>query len=91
LLDVAACVRHGDLPGHDPAQVGQLAAKPLLMRIEHAAQHEFAAGIDEFDNHSGQSLKSEPKSLKPKPKAPDGQERIQRFRQLPEALNRPGN
>ena len=46
-------VRHGNLPGHDAAQIGQLAAKPLLVRIEHAAKHQLAPGVDEFDDHSG--------------------------------------
>ena len=26
-------------------------AEPLLVRVEDAAQHEFAAGVDEFDGH----------------------------------------
>jgi hypothetical protein len=33
------------------AEIGEAAAQPLLMRIQHAAQHEFAAGGDEFDVH----------------------------------------
>jgi hypothetical protein len=32
-----------------------LAAEPLLVGIEHAPQHQFAAGIDEFDNHRAQA------------------------------------
>ena len=51
LGDVAAGVGHGDLPGDDPAQVGQLAAEPLRVRIEHPAQHQFGAGVDEFYDH----------------------------------------
>ena len=51
LLDVAAGVRHGDLAGDNAAQIRQLAAEPLLMRIEHATAHQFGAGVDEFDDH----------------------------------------
>ena len=55
LLDVAAGIRHRDLPGDDVAQVRQLAAEPLLVGIEHAPQHQLAAGVDEFDNHRAQA------------------------------------
>jgi hypothetical protein len=33
------------------AKIGKLTAEPLLMRVEHPAQHQFAAGVDEFDPH----------------------------------------
>ena len=53
-LDVRRRVRHGHLAGHDITQVSQAAAKPLLVRVEHAAEHQFAAGVDEFDVHPPQ-------------------------------------
>jgi len=31
--------------------VGQLAAEPLLVRVQDAAQEEFGAGVDDFDDH----------------------------------------
>ena len=35
------------------SEMGQLAAKPLLMRIQNSAQHQFAAGVNDFDFHGG--------------------------------------
>ena len=52
LLDIRTRVRHGDLPADGVAEVGQAAAKPLLMGVEDAAQQEFTAGVDEFDDHA---------------------------------------
>ena len=51
-LDVVRRVRHGHLAGHDVTEISQAAAKPLLVRVEHAAEHQFAAGVDEFDVHA---------------------------------------
>jgi hypothetical protein len=53
LRDVARRVRHGDLPRDVVAEVGEAAAKPLLVRVQNAAQQKFAAGVDEFDVHAG--------------------------------------
>jgi len=35
------------------AEVGEPAAKPLLMRVQHATEHQFTARVDEFDFHAG--------------------------------------
>ena len=45
----AAVIRDADLPGDFVAAIGQLAANPLLVRIENAPQKQFAAGVDEFN------------------------------------------
>jgi hypothetical protein len=44
-------VRDTNLAGNFAAQVGKLAAKPLLVGVEDAADQEFGAGIDQFDAH----------------------------------------
>jgi hypothetical protein len=31
-----------------------VAAEPLLVRVQHAAQHQFAAGVEKFDVHPAQ-------------------------------------
>ncbi len=54
-FDITASVSHGDLTRHDVTEVREPPAEPLLMRIEHATEHEFAARVDKFDIH-GQSL-----------------------------------
>ena len=56
MLNIGAGVGDRDLPRHPIAVVGELAANPLLMRVEHVAQHQFAAGVDEFDVHAEQSV-----------------------------------
>jgi hypothetical protein len=53
LLDLAAGIGHGDLPRDNVAEVGEAPAKPLLVRVQDAAQHQFAAGIHEFNIHLG--------------------------------------
>jgi len=52
LGDVAAGVGHGGLAGDHQAEVGELAGEPLGMGVEGAAQHQFAAGVDELDVHA---------------------------------------
>ena len=48
LLDIGAGVRDRDLPGDDITEVGEAAAKPLLMRVENTPEHEFTAGVDDL-------------------------------------------
>ena len=48
-LDGCGVIRDADLPGDFVAAIGQLAANPLLVRIENAPQKQFAAGVDEFN------------------------------------------
>ena len=50
-LDVVRRVRHGHLAGHDITEIGEAAAEPLLVRVEHATEHQFAAGVEQFDVH----------------------------------------
>ena len=52
LLDGVARIRHRHLPGDHVAEVGQPAAQPLLMRIQHPPQHQFTARIDNFNIHA---------------------------------------
>jgi hypothetical protein len=52
-LDNWTRVGNRGLARDDQSEIGQLTGKPLLMRVQNAAQHQFAAGIDEFDFHSG--------------------------------------
>ena len=49
LLDGGAFIGDGDLAGDSVTGVGELAAEPLLMRVEDEAEHQFAAGIDDFN------------------------------------------
>ena len=49
--DLQGVVRDTNLAGNFAAQVGKLAAKPLLVGVEDAADQEFGAGIDQFDAH----------------------------------------
>jgi hypothetical protein len=51
-LDFAGGIRHGDLALDGVAEVGESAAEPLLMGVEHASEQQFAAGVDEFDIHA---------------------------------------
>jgi hypothetical protein len=51
-LDFLPFVRDRHLSRDDVAEVGEPAAKPLLVRVQDAAQHEFAAGVDEFNVHA---------------------------------------
>jgi hypothetical protein len=48
---VWACIGNGHLPRHAVAEISEPAAQPLLIRVQDAAQHEFAAGVDNFDAH----------------------------------------
>ena len=47
----AGVVGDTNLAGNLVAQVGQFAAKPLLMGVEDAPDEEFGAGVDQFDAH----------------------------------------
>jgi hypothetical protein len=51
VLDLPGVVRDTNLAGNFPAQVGKLAAKPLLVGVENTADQEFGAGIDQFNVH----------------------------------------
>ena len=51
LLDFVSRVRDRHLSRDDVAEVRQPAAEPLLMRVQHASQHQFAAGVDDFNVH----------------------------------------
>jgi hypothetical protein len=51
LPDGGRGIVHGNLPRDEVSAVGQLPTEPLLMGVEDAAQHQFAAGVDEFDDH----------------------------------------
>jgi len=51
VLDFAPAVGHRHLPRDHMAQVGQPAAQPLLMRVQHTAQHQFTAHVDNFNIH----------------------------------------
>ena len=51
LLDVVRSVRHGHLARDDGAAIGEAAADPLLVRVQNAAEQQFAAGVDEFNVH----------------------------------------
>ena len=51
-LDRRGFVRNGGLTGHGVAKIGELAAEPLLVGVEHAAQHQLAAGVDDFNLHA---------------------------------------
>jgi len=53
-LDVVRRVRHGHLACHDITEIREVAAEPLLVRVQHAAQHQFAAGVEKFDVHPAQ-------------------------------------
>jgi hypothetical protein len=48
-LNLKRAVRNADLAADFVAQVGQLPANPLLVRIEHAAEEQLGAGVDQFD------------------------------------------
>ena len=50
-LNGGAVIGHAYLPGDFVAVISQLAANPLLVRIEHAPQKQFTAGVDEFNMH----------------------------------------
>ena len=50
-LDARAVVGDAHLAGDFVAEVGELAAKPLLVGVEDAPDQEFGAGVDEFDAH----------------------------------------
>src|SRR5207249_4611591 len=69
LLDGRAGVGHRHLTVQRVAEVGQLAAEPLLMRIEHLAQHQFSAGVDELNAHGPPSLLSAKERAKGKVRA----------------------
>ena len=56
LLDGRARIVDGTLARDGIAEIGQLPAEPGLMGIEHKAQHQLAAGVDQFDVHSAGSL-----------------------------------
>jgi hypothetical protein len=48
LFDVSSAIGNGDLPAHDITEIGQAAAKPLLMRVEDTPQQQLAACVDEL-------------------------------------------
>ena len=53
VLDSAAGVRDCYLPRNDVTKIREPATKPLLVRVQDATQHQFTAGIDDFDIHGG--------------------------------------
>ncbi len=58
---------HGHLAIDHVTAVRQLAAQPLLVGIQHPAQHQFAAGVDQFDAHRAQVLQGRIESARHKP------------------------
>ena len=58
LLDIGGGIGNCNLARNNIAQIRQLPAEPLLMRIQHPAQHQLAAGIDEFDVHDSIARKA---------------------------------
>jgi hypothetical protein len=52
LADGRTGIVHGDLARDDVAALGQLGAKPLLVRVQDLAQHQFGAGVNELDMHA---------------------------------------
>ena len=52
VLDGAAFIGDGHLALDEVAAIGELAAEPLLVGIEDAAEHQLGAGVDDFDVHS---------------------------------------
>src|SRR5258706_2361581 len=42
---------HGHLPVHDITMIGQLPAKPLLVRVEDAPEHQFSPSVNDLDFH----------------------------------------
>ena len=50
--------------GGNMTEVGEAAAKPLLMRVQHAAQHKLAASVDDFDAHKTTRNRPEPGNLR---------------------------
>ena len=51
LLDGGAGVGNGDLTGDFVGGISELSTEPLVMGVENQPEHEFAAGIDDFDDH----------------------------------------
>lgn len=51
VVDRLGVVGDGSLPGESVAEGGELAGDPLGVGVEDGAQHEFAAGINELDDH----------------------------------------
>src|SRR5688572_1778245 len=47
-----ALVRDGELPRHRVAEVRELTTKPLLVCVQHAPEHQFAANVDDFNLHA---------------------------------------
>jgi hypothetical protein len=45
------------------AKIGQLAAEPVLMGVRDAAQHQFAAGVNDLNIQSGHSLADRLRSI----------------------------
>ena len=66
LADSFGAVRGGDLPGHEIAAVGELPAEPLLVGIQHSAQQQFRARVDNFDIQRAQFCRSNFKDESPK-------------------------
>ena len=56
LLNGRRAIINSHLAADHIATVCQLAANPLLMGVEDAAQHQFASGVNEFDLHNENSM-----------------------------------
>jgi hypothetical protein len=50
-LNVGRRVRHGNLARYKVTEIREVAAEPLLVRVQHASKHQFAAGVEQFDVH----------------------------------------
>ena len=51
-LNIRRSVVNGNLASDDVTAFRKFTAKPLLVRIEDVAEHQLAAGVDNFDIHS---------------------------------------
>ncbi len=51
-FDVASSVGDGDLTVHNVTKISKTPTEPLLVRVEHATEHQFTADVEKFDVHA---------------------------------------
>ena len=49
--NIFSAIADSELAADDVSAIGELAAEPLLVRVEDEPEHEFAAGVDDFNDH----------------------------------------